>query len=136
MFEERCSICHGIDGQGLLATGDKAKGYLFPPLWGPDSYNDGAGMNRVLTAAKFIKARMPLGQADLTDDQAFDVAAFINDQPRPRMTNLEADYPDKAKKPVDNGYGPYADPFPVEQHKFGPFKPIEDYYKGLEKKGR
>ena len=136
VFEEKCAVCHGLDGQGLLATGDRAKGYLFPPLWGPDSYNDGAGMNRVLTAARFIKARMPLGQADLTDAQAYDVSAFINDQPRPQMSNLHDDYPDKAKKPVDNGYGPYADPFPQAQHKFGPFKPIEDYYKALaDKKG-
>ena len=59
-----------------------------------------------------IKARMPLGEATLTDDQAFDVAAFINAQPRPAMPNLERDYPDRATKPVDNAYGPFADPFP------------------------
>ena len=45
-----------------VATGTPADGFLFPLLWGPDSYNNGAGMNRVLTAARFIKARMPLGQ--------------------------------------------------------------------------
>lgn len=133
VFEARCSICHGKDGQGLLATGDKAKGYLFPPLWGPDSFNNGAGMHRVLTAARFIKARMPLGQPNLTDDEAFDVAAFINDQPRPQMANLEKDYPDPAAKPVDNPYGPFADDFPLEQHRFGPFQPIEDYYKARKK---
>jgi thiosulfate dehydrogenase len=102
---------------------------VFPPLWGPDSFNDGAGMHRVLTAARFIKARMPLGQADLTDDQAFDVAAYINVQPRPQMANLEKDYPDRTTKPVDNGYGPFADPFPLEQHQLGPFQPIEAFYK-------
>lgn len=133
VFEARCSICHGKDGQGLLATGDKAKGYLFPPLWGPDSFNNGAGMHRVLTAARFIKARMPLGEPTLTDDEAFDVAAFINDQPRPQMADLEKDYPDPAAKPVDNPYGPFADDFPVEQHRFGPFQPIEEYYKARKK---
>ena len=112
VYTERCSICHGADGGGLLATEDARKGYLFPALWGPDSYNDGAGMARVLTAARFIKASMPLGQPDLTDDEAFDVAAFINSQPRPEMPNLENDYPDRALKPIDNGYGPYADNFP------------------------
>jgi thiosulfate dehydrogenase len=91
------------------------------------------GMARVLTASRFIKARMPLGQPDLTDDQAFDVAAFIDSQPRPAMDNLEIDYPDRSLKPIDNGYGPYADSFPQDQHKYGPFKPIDDYYKSLKK---
>jgi len=131
VFEQHCAVCHGADGQGLLATSEKIHGYVFPPLWGPDSFNDGAGMHRVLTASRFIKARMPLGRPDLTDDQAFDVAAFINSQPRPEMTGLEGDYPDKTAKPVDNGYGPFADSFPFEQHRFGPFAPIEAYYKKL-----
>jgi thiosulfate dehydrogenase len=86
-------------------------------------------MHRVLTAARFIKARMPLGKPDLTDDEAFDVAAYINSMPRPEMANLTADYPDRSTKPVDTGYGPYADDFPVTQHQFGPFAPIEAYYK-------
>ncbi len=66
VFDSRCAICHGADGLGLRATVDPADGYVFPPLWGPDSFNDGAGMHRVLTAARFVKARMPLGNADLT----------------------------------------------------------------------
>ena len=104
---------------------------MYPPLWGDDSYNDGAGMNRVLTAARFIKAKMPLGQATLSDDEAFDVSAFINVQPRPHLANLEQDYPDRTTKPVDTPYGPWADPFPAEQHKLGPFKPIEAHYAAL-----
>jgi thiosulfate dehydrogenase len=131
VYTERCAICHGTDGGGLLATADPRQGFLFPALWGPDSFNDGAGMGRVLTASRFIKARMPLGQPDLTDDQAFDVAAFINSKPRPAMPGLEHDYPDLTRKPIDNGYGPYADDFPQDQHKYGPFKPIADYYNSL-----
>ncbi len=133
VFGDRCAICHGKDGAGLLATANPLHGYVFPPLWGPDSFNDGAGMHRVLTAARFIKARMPLGKADLTDEQAFDVAAYINSQPRPHMANLDRDFPDRKAKPVDTGYGPYADSFPMEQHQFGPFAPIEAYYKKLKK---
>ena len=133
VFREKCSICHGTDGLGLLSTGNKQHGYLFPPLWGPESYNDGAGMARILTAARFIKARMPLGKPDLSDDQAFDVAAFINSQPRPEMPNLDQDYPDRSAKPIDNGYGPFADDFPIDQHKYGPFQPIEEHYKALKK---
>ena len=85
-------------------------------------------MHRVLTAAKFVKARMPLGKADLSDAEAFDVAAYINVQPRPAMANLDRDYPDRTTKPVDNPYGPYADPFPIEQHRLGPFTPIDAFY--------
>ena len=129
VFGERCAICHGSDGLGLRASVDPAEGYVFPPLWGPNSFNDGAGMHRVLTASRFIKARMPLGEPTLTDDEAFDVAAYINAQPRPAMANLERDYPKRSDKPIDSPYGPYADPFPQEQHKFGPFKPIQEYYR-------
>lgn len=131
VYQRRCATCHGKDGLGLLATEDKGQGYLFPPVWGPDSFNTGAGMHRVLTAARFIKARMPLGEATLSDDEAFDVAAYINAQPRPTMVGQEKDYPDLTAKPVDNAYGPYADEFPLEQHRLGPFKPIEAHYKAL-----
>jgi thiosulfate dehydrogenase len=133
VFADRCAVCHGADGLGLLATSNPIHGYVFPPLWGPDTFNDGAGMHRVLTAARFIKARMPLGKPDLTDDQAFDVAAFINSQPRPQMERLDRDYPDRTAKPIDNGYGPFADSFPLRQHQYGPFAPIEAYYKKLKK---
>jgi thiosulfate dehydrogenase len=91
-------------------------------------------MHRVLTAARFIKARMPLGKPDLNDADAFDVAGFINAQPRPHMADLERDYPDRSAKPVDTSYGPYADPFPQAQHQFGPFQPIEAYYRARKKK--
>jgi thiosulfate dehydrogenase len=128
VFGERCAICHGADGAGLQASANPADGYVFPPLWGPDSFNNGAGMHRVLTAARFIKAKMPLGEADLTDEQAFDVAAYINSKPRPQMAGLDRDYPDRSTKPIDSPYGPYADGFPIEQHRFGPFSPIQQYY--------
>lgn len=136
VYEERCYVCHGVDGAGLQATPDLGDGYVFPPLWGPDSFNNGAGMNRVLTAARFIKARMPFGQPDLTDDQAYDVSAYINSHPRPQKANLEVDFPDLTRKPVDSPYPPYADSFPHEQHKLGPFKPIREYYEKLKEESR
>jgi thiosulfate dehydrogenase len=128
VYVERCAVCHGADGQGLRASANPFDGFVFPPLWGPDSFNDGAGMHRVLTAAAFIKARMPLGQPDLTDEQAFDVAAYVNSHPRPAMSGLERDYPDRTSKPVDSPYGPYADPFPQERHKYGPYAEIRAWY--------
>lgn len=133
LLEEKCASCHGKDGSGLLASANPIHGYVFPPLWGDDSFNTGAGMHRVLTAARFIKARMPLGKADLSDDDAFDLSAYINSQPRPEMADLDKDYPDRKTKPVDTGYGPYLDPFPQSQHQFGPFPPIEAWYKALPK---
>lgn len=133
VYETRCAACHGKDGEGLLAAKDKIHGYVFPPLWGPDSFNSGAGMHRLLTAARFVKARMPLGKPDLTDDEAYDVSAYLNSQPRPEMPGLEQDYPDRTTKPVDTAYGPYADPFPQSQHQFGPFAPIEAFYKAKKK---
>jgi len=128
VYERRCMLCHGANGAGLHSA-DATGGYVFPPLWGPDSYNIGAGMHRVLTAAAFIKARMPLGEANLTDAEAFDVAAYINSHPRPEMSGLDADYADRTTKPIDSPYPPWADPFPAAQHKYGPFAPIREYYK-------
>jgi thiosulfate dehydrogenase len=133
VYRKHCQLCHGANGEGLKATAQQADVYLFPPLWGPESYNIGAGMARVLTAARFIKARMPLGNPVLTDDEAFDVAAFMNAQQRPSMVNLEKDYPDLTKKPVDSPYPPYGDEFSVEQHRFGPFAPIRAYYDSKKK---
>lgn len=131
VYEQRCQVCHGDNGEGLAETLDEGEGYLFPPLWGDNSFNNGAGMTRVLTAARFIKARMPLGQEDLTDDEAYDVAAFVNSHERPQRANLEVDYPDLTKKPIDSPYPPYADNFPPEQHRLGPFGPIREYYQNL-----
>ena len=82
MYRVHCAACHGANGGGLKAGAT----YTFPPLWGRDSYNAGAGMHRVPTAAAFIKANMPLGQGGtLTDQQAWDVAAFMNSHPRPAV---------------------------------------------------
>lgn len=132
VFEANCVACHGVNGEGLLASTDRSEGYLFPPLWGPDSFNNGAGMTRILTAARFIKARMPLGKPDLTNDEAFDVAAYMNSHERPQRHNLEVDYPNLKNKPVDSPYPPYADEFPVKQHRIGPFEPIRNFYRNLE----
>lgn len=131
VYDEYCLVCHGKDGGGLRASTEPRRGYVFPPLWGDDSFNNGAGMGRVTTAARFIKAKMPFGKPDLTDDQAFDVAAFINAQPRPMLPTdkLAGDYPDRSTKPVDAPYPPFGDTFGVEQHRFGPFGPIEAFYK-------
>ena len=61
IYEQRCATCHGYNGSGLLAGTTPIHGYVFPPVWGPDSFNTGAGMHRLLTAAPFIKARIRWG---------------------------------------------------------------------------
>ncbi|BAZ93700.1 cytochrome c [Thiohalobacter thiocyanaticus] len=88
VFEAQCALCHGEDGQGRKAEGV----YAFPPLWGTDSYNWGAGMHRVNTAAAFIHANMPLGRPQsLSVQQAWDVAAFINSHERPQDPRHDGD---------------------------------------------
>jgi thiosulfate dehydrogenase len=77
LFGKSCASCHGANGQGNDAAG-------IPPLWGPQSFNAGAGMHEVEKAARFIRANMPLGQeGSLTPEQARDIAAYIDSRPRP-----------------------------------------------------
>jgi thiosulfate dehydrogenase len=129
VYGATCVACHQPDGQGLRKgrPGDAA-GYLYPPLWGPDSFNDGAGMHRLISSASYIRANMPFGTTYRTPvlsvEDAWDVAAFINSQARPARAHLELDYPDRSKKPVDAPFPPFADPFSLEQHRLGPFKPM------------
>jgi thiosulfate dehydrogenase len=88
IFKEKCTSCHGMDGQGV-AVGDKKPG----PLWGPDSWNDGAGAARVYTLAGIIRYAMPyLNPGSLSDEEAQLVAAFINSQPRPAFPFKPTDY--------------------------------------------
>ncbi len=99
LFKEHCTNCHGEDGQGV-AIGDKKPG----PLWGPNSWNDGAGAARVYTLAGIIRYSMPyLDPGRLTDEEAQHIAAFINSQARPVYPFKHQDY-SKEKRPVDAVY--------------------------------
>jgi thiosulfate dehydrogenase len=130
VYMAKCKVCHGGDGEGLLAV-DK-KSYTYPPLWGNHSYNDGAGMYRIGNLAGFVKNNMPFGATfqnpQLTDEQAWDVAAFVNSRPRPHK-DQHKDWPDIRTKPIDYPFGPYADNFSETQHKYGPFEPIKEAQK-------
>jgi thiosulfate dehydrogenase len=128
-YAEKCALCHAPNGVGFrrsLPTTDL--GYIVPPLWGNDSFNDGAGMARLITAANFIHFNMPHGadylNPQLSPEQAWDIAAYMVSQPRPHKEGLDKDFPDLLEKPVDTPYGPYADGFSEQQHKYGPFAPI------------
>ena len=129
VYQKHCVICHGQNGKGVVLSNNK---YEYPPLWGEKAYNNGAGMTRVITAAQFIKYNMPNGTTHnnpvLNDDEAYDVAGYINQQKRPEKNSLELDFPNRIKKPVSTPYPPYADNFSEEQHQLGPFQPIIRYY--------
>jgi len=81
IYTNKCMACHGKDGKGIRKEGG---GYTIPSLWGLDTYNKGAGFSRNKFLAGFIKANMPIGQEwTLTDQEALDVASYINLQIRP-----------------------------------------------------
>jgi thiosulfate dehydrogenase len=71
---------------------------------------------------------MPLGSTyekpQLSDEEAWNVAPFVNSQPRP-VKVFSRDWPDISLKAIDYPYAPYADTFSEQQHKYGPFDPIK-----------
>lgn len=94
-FAAKCAVCHGANGEGTAVA---------PPTWGPESYNIGAGMSRVRTAASFIKVAMPQNApGTLTDQEAYDLATFINTRPRPDFPGKENDWP-RGDPPPDVAY--------------------------------
>ena len=127
VFEEHCALCHGHDGMGVKH--ENGKEWKYPPLWGEESYNTAAGLFRLSRFAGYVKANMPNGATFdnpiLTDEEAWDVAAYVNSMSRPHKT-FAADWPDISKKPFDHPFGPYADTFSESQHKFGPFVPVKN----------
>lgn len=137
LYNEKCASCHGKEGLGVF-TPDSST-YTYPPLWGPKSYQKGSSPHRVIKMARFIKANMPHKIANwlkpvLTDEQAIDIAAFVNDdrihmRPEKKNNAKNPDYPNIKFKAIDYGTGPFEDTFSEMQHKFGPYQPIIDYHK-------
>ncbi len=77
IFAAQCASCHGSEGNGVGST--------FPPLWGPESFNDGAGMYGIENMAAFVVRNMPpTSPGSLTPQQAFDVSSYIHTKPRPK----------------------------------------------------
>jgi thiosulfate dehydrogenase len=109
IYEAKCAECHGAQGEGLKNARNE---FVFPPLWGDESFNIGAGMARTYTAAAFIKNNMPiayglnapLGQGGaLSDQDAVDVAEYFTHQPRPDFPGKVKDWPNGGK-PKDARY--------------------------------
>ena len=108
VYTENCQVCHGANGEGKKADGKS----VFPPLWGPESFNWGAGMHRINTAAAFIKANMPLSKSGtLTDQQAWDVATFVMSHERPQDPRFKGDLAQTKKEYHDENcrYGETVD---------------------------
>lgn len=128
LYVKHCQRCHGENGEGKM-RGDNVC-FEYPPLWGPDSYQPGSSMHRVIKQAQWIKANMPQdiakwNQPVLTDEEALDVAAFVNDDRiHSRPNPVTFDYPNPEEKAIDYGKGPFIDSFSEQEHKFGPYPPI------------
>ena len=136
IYAAQCTACHGPNGQGVWKADSTT--YIYPPLWGQYAFQKGSSPSRVIKLARFIKANMPDKKTSwqkplLTDEEAIDVAAFINDDsihPRPQKKDKSTpDYPNIATKAIDYDKGPYVDTFSEIQHKYGPYKPIINYHK-------
>ncbi|THU42057.1 c-type cytochrome [Niastella caeni] len=136
VFIDKCQLCHGANGAGQWDT-VTGTGYLYPPLWGPNSYNIGAGLYRLSRMAGYVKDNMPFGvshgNSQLSEEESWDVAAFINSQPHP-YKDLSKDWPKISTKPVDYPFGPFGDTFSEKQHKLGPFDPIQQSKDAKKKK--
>lgn len=99
VFKNNCALCHGPDGQGQKVAGH----YVFPPLWGPDSFNWGAGMHQMDNAAGFIKANMPLSRGgSLSDQDAWDVAMYMDAHERPQDPRFKGDLGETRKQYHDS----------------------------------
>lgn len=108
IYHAQCAACHGAQGEGIRSPSGQ---WVYPALWGAQSFNIGAGMARTYTAAAFVKRNMPialhdrfpLGQGGLSDQEAVDVAEFFTHQPRPDFAPKTRDWP-RDKKPADARY--------------------------------
>jgi thiosulfate dehydrogenase len=138
LYTTHCNRCHGESGQGEMDSLNIT--FKYPPLWGQFGYQPGSSMHRVIKQARWLKANMPQDLAKwykpiLNDEEAFDIAAFVNDdrihsRPNPKTF----DFPHPEEKAIDYGRGPFIDSFSEAQHKFGPYLPIIEYWKAKGKK--
>lgn len=133
LYASDCARCHGNSGQGEMRPDNIT--YKYPPLWGLKAYQPGSSMHRIVKMAQWLVSNMPYDKAThdkpyLTPAEALDLAAFINDDKlHQRPFVKEYQYPNPEEKAIDYDRGPFKDPFSEQQHKYGPYKPIVDYWK-------
>jgi thiosulfate dehydrogenase len=116
-------------GKRVGQRGD-AQGYTFPPLWGPDSFNNGAGMNRLLTTTTLHPpehaARCQPHGHGIERRRGLRRDGVCLSKPRPLKAHLEADFPARWNKPIDAAFPPYMLGAPADQHRYGPFPPLAE----------
>ena len=109
IYQAQCTVCHGANGEGVKQSDGR---YVFPMVWGDESFNLGAGMARTYTAAAFIKQNMPMGHStkfplgqggSLSDQEAVDVAEYFTHMGRPDFSDKTKDWPEGGK-PKDARY--------------------------------
>ena len=133
LYAQHCQRCHGVNGEGQMQFDNTT--YVYPPLWGKNSYQPGSSMHRVIKQAQWLKTNMPHDSASwqsavLSDEEAFDIAAFVNDDAiHVRPNPITYDYPNPSEKAIDYGTPPFADTFSASAHKYGPYQPIIQYWK-------
>lgn len=133
VYDTHCKSCHQANGEGKML--ENGITYEYPPLWGNKSYQEGSSMHRVLKAASFIKYNMPNATTwqnpVLTEQEALDVAAFINNaeiHERPKTPKHIVSYANINTKPIDYFKGPYLDTCSEHTHTFGPWDNVIKYY--------
>lgn len=95
VYTKSCALCHGDDGQGQQVAGRN----VFPPLWGPQSFNWGAGMHELDKASAFIRANMPFSRGGtLNAQEAWDVAKFMDSHERPQDPRYTGNVSETRKK--------------------------------------
>lgn len=138
LYALHCQRCHGVNGDGQMRTDNTS--YVYPPLWGENAYQPGSSMHRIIKMSQWLKANMPYDKASwdkpfLSDEEALDIAAFVNDDDLHKRPYVESfDYPYAEEKAIDYDKGPFSDTFSVTQHKLGPFQPIISFWKNTGKR--
>lgn len=121
IYEDQCAACHQSDGGGVWDADGKK--YVYPAVWGPNSFTNGAGMYRLRTSVGFIRGNMPYGWANASDPlrqlsaaDAWDVMAYVISNDRPAYSGYLSDWsgytptncmPNWVRKTVDAGYPNY-----------------------------
>jgi thiosulfate dehydrogenase len=78
LYTSKCIACHGADGNGV--------GLTYPPLWGSDSFNNGAGMAHIDRMTGFVRYNMPQNApGSLSLEEAYDVSGFVLGHQRPHF---------------------------------------------------
>ncbi len=85
LYARQCAACHGHNGAGVP--------HVLPPMWGPGSYNNGAGMDKPPKMAAFLIRNMPQNHpGTLSPQDAYDIATFIHSMPRPAFNPAYKSY--------------------------------------------